>query len=69
MAKMPKVKSRQVVRVAEKLGFLFSRQKGSHAIYRRIDGRRITIPIHSGQDIAEDILYQIIKDMDCKILE
>ena len=61
---MPKVKSRQIIKVAEKLGFFFARQKGSHAIYRRIDNKRITIPIHGGQDITEDIFYQIIKDMN-----
>ncbi len=61
---MPKVKSRQIIKIAERLGFLFTRQKGSHAIYRRADGKRITVPVHGGQDIAEDIFYQILKDMD-----
>lgn len=64
MAKLPVVKSKEIIRIAENLGFLFSRQKGSHAIYHHSDGRRITVAIHSKQEIASSILIQIIKDMN-----
>ncbi|MBI3633145.1 MAG: type II toxin-antitoxin system HicA family toxin [Candidatus Vogelbacteria bacterium] len=37
-------KAGEAIRVIEKLGFIFKRQKVSHAIYRHSDGRRITIP-------------------------
>ncbi|WP_422387111.1 type II toxin-antitoxin system HicA family toxin [Aphanizomenon flos-aquae] len=29
------------IKVVEKLGFYFDRQKGSHAIYKHNDGRRV----------------------------
>jgi predicted RNA binding protein YcfA (HicA-like mRNA interferase family) len=61
MAELPK--AREVVRVAKKLGFYFSRQNGSHAIYHHLDGRRVTIPIHSGQEIGPGVFNQILKDL------
>lgn len=60
---MPKLpKAREVIRVAKRLGFYFSRQSGSHAIYRHPDGRRITIPIHPGKEIGPALFNQILKD-------
>jgi len=34
----------------------FDRQKGSHAIYKNPDGKRVVIPIHSGKDIKQGTL-------------
>jgi predicted RNA binding protein YcfA (HicA-like mRNA interferase family) len=43
-SKLPSLKQREVVKVLEKLGFVFVRQKGSHRIY--IKGNiGITIPL------------------------
>jgi predicted RNA binding protein YcfA (HicA-like mRNA interferase family) len=64
MPKLPVVKAKDIVRIAEKLGFFFSRQKGSHIIYHHSDGRRITVSKHNKQEIAPSILLQIIKDLD-----
>jgi predicted RNA binding protein YcfA (HicA-like mRNA interferase family) len=64
MPKLPIVKAKDIVRIAEKIGFFFSRQKGSHAVYRHSDGRRITVAKHSRQEIAPSILLQTIKDLD-----
>ncbi len=61
MARPPKAK--QVIRVALILGFMWARQRGSHAIYRHGDGRRITVPIHAGKDISPGVFKQIIKDL------
>jgi len=61
MPKFPKAK--EVIRVAQRLGFYFSRQSGSHAIYRHPDGRRITIPIHFGKEIGPALFNQILKDL------
>ncbi len=35
MSKLPSVSAREVIRVAEKLGFAFDRQRSSHAVYLR----------------------------------
>ena len=61
---LPTVTSRQVARAAEKLGFTFDRQRGSHAVYiRNSDGRRIVIPMHKGKDIRVGLLRSLISDM------
>jgi predicted RNA binding protein YcfA (HicA-like mRNA interferase family) len=48
--RFPAVTSDEVIKVIQKLGFLFKRQSGtSHAIYfRESDKRRTTIPVHKG---------------------
>ena len=62
MAKLPK--AREVIRVIQKLGFYFSRQKGSHAIYYHDNGRRITVTVHGGEDLGPAIFKQILKDAE-----
>ena len=40
MSKLPVVAARQVVKVAQKVGFEFDRQKGSPAVYVRASDKR-----------------------------
>ena len=62
---MPRLPSaKQTIRVVEKLGFILTRQKGSHVICRHLDGRRITIPIHAGKEISPCVFGQILKDLN-----
>lgn len=49
------------MRVAEKLGFIFRGQSGSHAIYVHPDGRKTTISIHPAETIGIGLLTKIIK--------
>lgn len=64
MSKLPVVAPRDVIRVAEKLGFAFDRQKGSHAVYLRAsDKRRLVIPVHKGHDLKPGTLRGLIDDM------
>jgi predicted RNA binding protein YcfA (HicA-like mRNA interferase family) len=61
---LPQVKAKDVIRVAEKLGFKLDRQSGSHAVlYRESDKRRVVVPVHKGKDIKPKTLHGIIKDM------
>ncbi len=47
--KLPVATGKDVARVAQKLGFEFRRQTGSHAIYvRKSDEARVVIPMHTG---------------------
>ena len=62
MPRLPKPK--EAIRAATRLGFIFARQRGSHAIYRRPDGRRITIPIHGSKELGPALFKQIVEDMD-----
>jgi len=48
--KQPAATAKDLVRVAERLGFAFRRQSGSHAIYvRASDQARVVIPMHKGE--------------------
>jgi len=70
MTKLPSVSAREAIRVAEKLGFIFDRQKGSHAVYyRAIDGRRVVIPVHKGRDLKPGTVRGIIDDLGLTIDE
>lgn len=64
MSKLPALHARDVVKVAESVGFTFDRQRGSHAIYyRRSDKKRVVIPMHAGKDLKPGTLRGIITDL------
>jgi len=66
LAKLPKLTGKEVAKVVLKLGFVFDHQTGSHMIFEHPDGRRITIPHHSGEELGPGLLTKIIKH-DLKI--
>ena len=61
MAKLPKLTGKELAKIAEKLGFLYGHTTGSHMIYKHPDGRRTTIPHHSGEELGPGLLNKIIK--------
>jgi len=70
MSKLPSVPARDVIRVVEKIGFAFDRQKGSHAVYMRAsDHRRLVVPIHKGRDLKPGTLRGLIDDMGMSVEE
>ena len=56
-------KAKELMRAAERLGFVRSRQKGSHARWQHIDGRATTIPVHPGTEIGGWLYHQILKQL------
>ena len=61
MAKLPSIRAREVVRVAESIGFVLDRRRGSHAVYLRAsDRRRVVIPMHGTKDLKPGTLRGII---------
>jgi predicted RNA binding protein YcfA (HicA-like mRNA interferase family) len=40
------------------------RQRGSHVRLRHSDGRVVTVPVHSGQDIGKGLLRKILRDAE-----
>ncbi|MGI8668997.1 MAG: type II toxin-antitoxin system HicA family toxin [Aridibacter sp.] len=63
--KLPRVNGVKLIRVLEKSGFIQKRQKGSHVhLFRDIDKRRVTVPIHKGKDIPIGTLKAILRDAD-----
>lgn len=61
MAKIPLIKAREVVKVLEKLGFEFKRQRGSHMFFEHPDGRTTIIPNHPTDVVDRHLLNKIIK--------
>lgn len=63
-ATFPAVPAKKVVKVLEKLGFVFVRQAGSsHAIYKRLsDNRRTVVPMHAQIIVKRRTLKAILAD-------
>jgi predicted RNA binding protein YcfA (HicA-like mRNA interferase family) len=59
--KLPIVNPKGLIKVALKLGFIETRQKGSHKIFSHADGRKLTIPFHSNKPVPPGLLNKIIK--------
>jgi predicted RNA binding protein YcfA (HicA-like mRNA interferase family) len=67
--KLPATSAKELVRVAEKVGFVFRRQSGSHAIYvRASDKGRVVIPMHKGE-LKRKTLRGIIQDLKISVEE
>jgi predicted RNA binding protein YcfA (HicA-like mRNA interferase family) len=62
--KLPRVTASEVINVLEKVGFSFSRQSGSHKIYKNQQGRRATDPYHSGVILHPKVFKSILRDAD-----
>ncbi len=69
MPKLPVVPFRDLARIAESLGYVRVRQKGSHVMFRRADGQTIPIPDHGSRDLVRPLIHRIIKDMGLSIDE
>ena len=61
MAKLPRLTGKEVARIVEKVGFMYSHTTGSHITHKHPDGRRTTIPCHAGEEIGPGLLNKIIK--------
>lgn len=59
---MKSVKPKQIIKVLERQGFKFIRQKGSHRLYRK-GNLRVTIPFHN-KDLKPGTLKSILKQAE-----
>lgn len=62
--KLPRVTAREIIAVLGKRGFSFSRQSGSHKIYRNNSGKRVTVPFHGGKISHPKVLKSILRDAE-----
>ncbi len=68
--RLPAMTARKLVRFLRKQGFVEIRQRGSHlTLKRESDGRTVTVPIHTGQDIGKGLLKKILTDAGYTIEE
>jgi predicted RNA binding protein YcfA (HicA-like mRNA interferase family) len=64
LSKLQLVDATAIERLLLSLGFIKTRQKGSHAFYRHADGRTTTLPHHKGRILSRPLLREILKDID-----
>lgn len=64
MSRIPTINARRMERVLFQLGFVKTRQKGSHAFYRHADGRATTVPHHKSRDLARPLVMAILADIE-----
>jgi predicted RNA binding protein YcfA (HicA-like mRNA interferase family) len=69
MPGVPVLRSREVIAILARHGFVEVRQRGSHKQFRHADGRATTVPVHAGRDISPILLRQIAKDIGLAIDE
>lgn len=53
------MRPKQILRMLEKSGFRFVRQKGSHRLYKKVN-LRVTVPMHN-KDLKPGTLNNILK--------
>jgi predicted RNA binding protein YcfA (HicA-like mRNA interferase family) len=55
---------KKLVKLLKQNGFVFTRQNGSHAIFRNDEKqRKVVVPMHT-KDIPKGTLHAILKDAD-----
>lgn len=69
MGNVPVLKSQEVIKILQALGFEEVRQRGSHKQFRHADGRATTVPFHKGRDIAPTLLRKIARDVGLTVEE
>ena len=60
---MPGGTARDFQNVARKLGFLKTRQTGSHERWNHLDGRAVTIPLHGSREIGPPLFSKILRQL------
>jgi len=61
MSRLPVVRSRQMIRVLQQVGFEIDHQSGSHVVlWRADDDSRVVVPWHN-RDLGRGLTLRIIK--------
>lgn len=69
MSKPPVLKAKKLIKIVEKLGFVNTRNRGSHFFFKHRNGRTTVIPVHSGKTIGLGLMRNILKDMGMSVDE
>jgi predicted RNA binding protein YcfA (HicA-like mRNA interferase family) len=67
MEKLPRITAAEVIKVLERAGFLLVRQSGSHKIYKNNEGKRVTVPYHTGRTLHPKVLQSILRDANLTV--
>ena len=67
MSNYPALKPKEIVKILNKMGFVFFRQKGSHQIYVK-DEKMVIVPMHN-KTLKKGTQNNIIKGMGLTLEE
>lgn len=63
MPKLSPIRGRDLIKLLLTLGFYEKRQKGSHVRLEHRDGRKTTVPVHTGERVGKGLLRKILRDV------
>jgi len=69
MARLPRLRGREVIAALGRAGFTVLRIRGSHHFVQHWDGRRTVVPVHAGETTGPGLLSKILKDAEVEIEE
>ena len=69
MAKLPRLKGKELIAALKRAGFKVIRVKGSHHFLMSQDVRRTVVPVHGGEDIGVGLLAKILRDVEMTVEE
>ena len=64
MARLQRVKGKELILILKRHGFELVRIRGSHHSMRHPDGRYTVVPVHAGETIGVGLLLKILKDTE-----
>ncbi|MDZ4229473.1 MAG: type II toxin-antitoxin system HicA family toxin [Patescibacteria group bacterium] len=64
MPKLTPIRGKDLVKILERNGFMRVRQKGSHLRLEHPDGRKTSVPLHSGEAVGKGLLRKILHDVN-----
>lgn len=64
MPKLSSISGTKLIKILSKEGFIKVRQKGSHARLEHPDGRKTSVPVHSGESVGVGLLRKILRDVN-----
>lgn len=64
MPKLSPANNSKLIKILLKMGFVNIRQKGSHVRLEHPDGRKTSVPVHSGENVGVGLLRKILRDVN-----
>ncbi len=64
MPKLSPINATKLIKILSKQGFVEDRQSGSHVRLEHPDGRKTSVPVHSGENVRVGLLRKILRDVN-----
>ena len=63
----PLISGRECIKTLGRMGYVWIRTRGSHAVLRHQDGRTTVVPLHSRETIGPGLLRAILRDVEMSV--